>query len=57
MSLSLLLALAIIVSDVYAIVKILNSSAEVGRKYLWVFLICLLPMLGVILWLIKGPKN
>lgn len=54
---SLLLAISILVCDVYAIVKILKSSAEVGRKYLWVFLICLLPLVGFLLWLVKGPKD
>ncbi|WP_235836221.1 PLDc N-terminal domain-containing protein [Agarivorans sp. Toyoura001] len=57
MSLSLLLAIVILVGDIFAIVKILNSSAEIGRKYLWIFLICLLPLVGIVLWLFKGPKN
>ncbi|GGB17367.1 PLDc N-terminal domain-containing protein [Agarivorans gilvus] len=57
MSFSLLLGISILVTDMFAIVKIINSSAEIGRKYLWVFLICAFPVLGFILWLFKGPKN
>ncbi|WP_432455819.1 MULTISPECIES: PLDc N-terminal domain-containing protein [unclassified Agarivorans] len=57
MSLSLLIAMLILIGDVFAIIRTLKSGAEVGRKYLWVFLICLLPILGLLLWLFKGPKD
>lgn len=41
---------------VYAIVKVLGSSAGTGSKVLWVVLILVLPVLGVILWFLFGPK-
>lgn len=52
-----LLGLAILVLDVYAIVKIVGSSTSTGSKVLWVVLILLLPVLGFILWLLAGPSK
>lgn len=51
-----LLGLVILVLDVYAIVKTLGSGASTGTKVLWVVVILLLPVLGLILWALLGPK-
>lgn len=51
-----LLGLIILVLDVYAIIKVVGSSASTGTKVLWVVLILLLPVLGLILWALLGPK-
>lgn len=51
-----LFGLIILVLDVYAIVKVIGSSAGTGSKVLWVVVILLLPVLGVILWFLFGPK-
>ncbi len=51
-----LLGLIILVLDVWAIVRILKSDAGTGSKVLWVVVILLLPVLGLILWMIFGPK-
>lgn len=47
----------LLVLDVYAIVKTLQSSASTGWKVFWVVFIILVPLLGFILWLIFGPKG
>jgi hypothetical protein len=52
-----LLGLIILVLDVYAIVKTVGSGASTGTKVLWVVLILLLPVLGLILWALMGPKS
>lgn len=52
-----LFGLIILVLDVYAIVKVIGSAAGTGTKVLWVVLILLLPVLGVILWFLLGPKS
>lgn len=52
-----ILGLIILVLDVYAIVKTLGSGASTGTKVLWVVLILLLPVLGLILWALMGPKS
>ena len=52
-----ILGLLILIADVYAIVKIVQSTASTGVKVLWVVLILLLPVLGLILWWLLGPKG
>jgi len=51
-----LLGLIILILDVWAIVRIVQSGAETGVKVLWVVVILLLPVLGLILWLLFGAK-
>ena len=52
-----LLGLLILVLDVYAIVKVVQSGARTGVKVLWIVLILLLPLLGLVLWFLLGPKG
>ena len=52
-----LIGLLILIADIYAIVKTLQSGASTGVKVLWVVLILVLPVLGFLLWLIAGPKS
>lgn len=52
-----LLGLIILILDVWAIVKVVQSSASTGAKVLWVVLILLLPVLGLLLWFLLGPKG
>jgi hypothetical protein len=49
--------LIILIADIYAIVKLIGSSASTGSKVLWTVIILLLPLLGVILWFLFGPKG
>lgn len=49
--------LIILVLDVYAIIKLFGSNASTGSKVAWTVLILLLPLLGVILWFLFGPKG
>jgi hypothetical protein len=48
--------LLILIADVWAIVKTISSSASTATKVVWVVLILVLPVLGLILWLLMGPK-
>lgn len=52
-----LFGLIILILDIWAIVRIVQSGASTGAKVFWVVLILLLPMLGLIIWLITGPKD
>ncbi len=52
-----LFGLLLLVADIWAIVKTVQSGASTGAKVLWIALILLLPLLGLILWLVAGPKN
>lgn len=51
-----LLGLIILAFDIYAIIKVLNSGASTGMKVLWVLIILVLPVLGLLLWLLFGPR-
>jgi hypothetical protein len=52
-----LLGLIILVLNVYAIVKVVQSSAGTGTKVAWIVVILLLPVFGLILWFLLGPKG
>lgn len=49
--------LIVLILNVYAIVKVLGSTATTGRKVLWIVVVLLLPVLGLILWWLLGPKG
>ncbi len=49
--------LLILILDVYAIVKVISSNASTGAKVGWTVLILLLPLVGVIVWFLFGPKG
>jgi hypothetical protein len=52
-----ILGLLILAIDVWAIVTIIQSGAATGAKVLWIVLILLLPVVGVILWFLLGPRS
>jgi hypothetical protein len=47
----------VLVADIWAIVNILQSSADTGRKVLWTVLVIVLPVVGFIAWYLFGPKT
>lgn len=49
--------LLILVADIWAIVNVFQSAASTGKKVLWILLILLLPVVGLILWLLMGPRT
>ncbi len=49
--------LIVLIADIWALVSILQSSADTGTKVLWVVLVVFLPVLGFILWYFIGPKT
>jgi hypothetical protein len=52
-----ILGLLILIADVWAIVNIAQSSATTGKKVLWIVLVLVLPVLGLILWFLMGPRT
>lgn len=46
----------ILVLDIFAIIQVAKSSAGMLAKILWILLILLLPVLGLILWALLGPR-
>ena len=52
-----LLGLLVLIADIWAIVKTMQSGASTGAKVFWIVLILILPLIGFLLWLIFGPKG
>lgn len=42
---------------IWAILSIMKSGATTGAKVLWVLLVLLLPVIGLIIWFVAGPKG
>ena len=49
--------LLILAGDIWAIINILQSSADNAKKLIWVLVVLLLPVLGLILWFFMGPRD
>ena len=52
-----LLGLVILALDIWAIINVVKSGAETGIKILWILLIVLLPVVGLIIWALMGPRG
>ncbi|CEL28475.1 MULTISPECIES: PLDc N-terminal domain-containing protein [Pseudomonas] len=52
-----LIGLIILALDIWAIINVLKSGVSTGMKIVWVLLIILLPVLGLIIWAIAGPRG
>ena len=52
-----ILGFVLLVADVWAIVNVFQSRTTTGKKVFWIVLILLLPVIGLILWLLAGPKS
>lgn len=52
-----LLGIAILIADIWAIVKTLQSPVTPGTKVFWVLVIFLLPVVGLIIWFFFGPRG
>ncbi len=51
-----ILGLILLILVVWAIVQTIQSPAGTGAKVLWIVLLLLLPFIGLILWLLLGPR-
>lgn len=54
---SKILGLIILVLDILAIIKIVQSGASTGEKILWVVLVLVLPVIGLVIWALLGPGS
>ena len=52
-----LFGLIILALDVWAIIKTIESNASTGSKVFWTLIILILPVLGLLLWLVFGPRK
>ena len=47
----------VLVGDIWAIINILQSPASSEKKLIWIVAVALLPLLGLILWFLMGPRQ
>ncbi len=52
-----ILGVLVLIGDIWALINILQSSADNGKKLLWVVIVVLLPLIGLILWFFLGPRD
>ncbi|MAA88070.1 MAG: hypothetical protein CME39_10500 [Haliea sp.] len=52
-----LLGLIWLVIVIWAVVKVAKSSAGGLAKLLWILLLLLAPVVGLVIWLLMGPKG
>jgi len=51
-----IVGLAILALDIWAILRVIQSGASTGVKVIWILVILVLPVIGLIIWLLAGPK-
>ena len=51
-----ILGIIVLILDIWAILKIVGSSASTGSKILWILIILILPIIGFLIWYFMGPK-
>lgn len=49
------LGLLILILDIFAIIKIIQSSASGLEKILWILAVLIFPVVGMIIWFFAGP--
>ncbi|GAB2878368.1 PLDc N-terminal domain-containing protein [Microbulbifer echini] len=52
-----ILGFLILVADIWAILNIVQSGSSTGSKLIWILLVLFLPVIGLILWFLLGPKS
>ena len=52
-----LFGILVLIGDIWAIINILQSSADNVKKLLWIVVVVILPVLGLILWFFLGPRG
>lgn len=49
--------LLVLVLDILAIMSVLSSRLPFSSKLLWILLILILPVIGLILWMLLGSRS
>ena len=50
-----ILGFLILIADIWAILKIVQSSEGNGKKAVWIAIVLVLPVHGLIVWYLMGP--
>jgi len=49
--------IVLVVLDIWALLNIIGSNESILSKLLWGILILILPVVGLIIWYLLGPKR
>ena len=52
-----LFGLLVLAGDIWAILNVVQSDATNLGKLLWILLVLLLPLFGLIIWFLFGPRG
>jgi hypothetical protein len=52
-----IIGLLILALDIFAIIKIIQSSASGTEKILWILCVLIFPVAGMIIWFFAGPGD
>jgi len=52
-----IIGLLVLALDIFAILKIIQSTASGTEKILWILCVLLFPMVGMVIWFIAGPGD
>ncbi|KGF66822.1 hypothetical protein LL06_25935 [Hoeflea sp. BAL378] len=52
-----ILGIIILILDIWAILQIIKGGGSTGSKLLWILIILLLPVIGLIIWLVAGRNR
>lgn len=49
------IGLLILILDIFAVIKIIQSSASGTEKILWILCVLIFPVVGMLIWFFAGP--
>tara|TARA_R110002020_G_scaffold110627_5_gene255497 strand:+ start:11378 stop:11560 length:183 start_codon:yes stop_codon:yes gene_type:complete len=52
-----ILGIIILILDIWAILQIIKGGGSTGSKVLWILIILLLPVIGLLIWLVAGRNR
>ena len=52
-----IVGLLILAGNIWAVINVFQSSASNEKKLIWILAVVLLPLLGLILWFLLGPRD
>jgi len=50
------IGLLLLIATVWAIANIVQSGVSIGAKALWIVFVLVLPLVGLLAWLVTGPR-
>ena len=57
MEISVIAGLLILIGDVWAIMNVIGSRVEPFKKIAWSIVVLVLPVIGLLAWLLAGPRS